>query len=183
MSLHPRLLAVALVSAAAAFAAPSAGAAQVHPCAGVAAMPAAGALNATANATLCLLNEQRAEHDLRPLKLDAKLAVAAKGHSADMVKRSYFSHTAPGNVTFATRILRTHFASGAARWTIGENLAWGSGTTASPAAIVKMWMHSPEHRANILDPAYREIGIGIARGVPTGHATGATYTTDFGFIS
>ncbi len=135
-------------------------------------------------AILCLLNRERAARGLVPLRRNEKLATAANGHSRDMVRRRYFAHTSPGRVTFARRIERTRYASGAAK-KLGENLAWGMGDPAAPSAIVRGWMQSPEHRANVLDPAFRSIGIGIAPGVPVATAssaapTGATYTTDFG---
>jgi uncharacterized protein YkwD len=48
-------------------------------------------------------------------------------------------------------------------------------------AVFKDWMHSPPHRANILDPSYRDVGVGVARGYPMGAGAGsATYTVDFG---
>ena len=66
-------------------------------------------------------------------------------------------------------------------WTIGENIAWGSGALATPRAIVNGWMHSPGHRANILRASFRDIGIGIRLGAPgPGLSGGATYVTDFG---
>jgi uncharacterized protein YkwD len=57
------------------------------------------------------------------------------------------------------------------------------GDAATPATIVRAWMHSPGHRANILNRRFREIGIGVASGAPVrdGAAkSGATYATEFG---
>ena len=135
-------------------------------------------------ATLCLLNRERAAHGLRPLRANGALASAARGHSRDMVRRSFFDHTAPGNVTFVDRIRRANY-SPRGSWSVGENLAWGSGSLATPASIVAGWMRSPGHRANILNGRFRSIGLGIARGVPINASaamarSGATYTTDFG---
>lgn len=135
-------------------------------------------------ATLCLLNQERAAHGLRPLRANGALASAASGHSHDMVRRSFFDHTAPGNVTFIDRIRRARY-SPRGSWSVGENIAWGSGSLAEPASIVANWMRSPGHRANILDGRFRSIGLGIARGVPIDASaamarSGATYTTDFG---
>lgn len=137
-----------------------------------------------ARAILCLLNRERERRGLAPLRRSPALAAAAAGHSRDMVRRRYFAHTAPGRVTFVRRIERARYARGATA-KLGENLAWGMGDPAAPSAVVRGWMHSPEHRANILDPDFRAIGIGIAAGVPVATAsaaaaTGATYTTDFG---
>jgi uncharacterized protein YkwD len=66
------------------------------------------------------------------------------------------------------------------RWSLGENIAWGSGAKASPKAIVSAWMASPPHRRNILTRKYRRIGIGVATGAPVAGVNGATYVTDFG---
>jgi len=62
---------------------------------------------------------------------------------------------------------------------VGENIAWGSGSLATPREIERGWMRSPRHRANILSQRFREIGAGVAAGTPE-RAGGATYTTDFG---
>jgi uncharacterized protein YkwD len=82
-----------------------------------------------------------------------------------------------------SRIQGSHYLDGARSWSLGENIAWGSGTLATPRSIVRAWMHSPEHRANILNGGFRDIGIGIATGAPVplgSRLGGATYTTDFG---
>jgi uncharacterized protein YkwD len=134
------------------------------------------------DATLCLLNRARARAGLRPLRLNDKLASAAGRHSRDMVDRRYFSHASPNGTSCVQRMLDTHYVPPRTSWWLGENIGWGSATLAQPAALVRMWMHSPGHRANILDPHFRDIGIGIEPGVPVhgGHGGGATYTTDFG---
>lgn len=129
-------------------------------------------MKAANKATLCLLNAERRKHHLRPLRENRKLDSAARGHSRSMVRHHYFGHG-----DFAGRIRRAGYHG----WTLGENIAWGSLQWSTPAAIVKMWMHSPGHRANILRPQFREIGIGIAVGAPERGVSGAaTYTTDFG---
>jgi uncharacterized protein YkwD len=96
-----------------------------------------------------------------------------------MVRQRFFDHVSPGGSTMAQRIKRTNYLDGRRGWSLGENLAWGSGSLATPAEIVDGWMHSAGHRRNILDAGFREIGIGIALGSPTGGA-GATYVNDFG---
>ncbi len=96
-----------------------------------------------------------------------------------MVRRRYFAHTTPAGGTFARRIERTRYGRGVAP-KLGENLAWGMGDPAAPRAIVRGWMQIRAHRANILDPAFRSIGIGIARRPcshwPAPQPSGATYT-------
>jgi hypothetical protein len=63
---------------------------------------------------------------------------------------------------------------------VAENIAWGSGSLASPEYIFRSWLESSEHRANILDPEYREIGIGTAMGEYQGYSDSTVYTVDFG---
>ena len=66
-------------------------------------------------------------------------------------------------------------------WTLGENLAWGSYQLATPKSIVRSWMHSPGHRANILNADFHEIGVGVVEGAPEpGVESAATYATSFG---
>jgi uncharacterized protein YkwD len=128
------------------------------------------------HATLCLLNKQRAKHGLHKLKDNSRLSLASQRHAKDMVSRGYFEH---GN--FVGRIKATRYLAGTQVWTVGENIAWGAGDLATPAEIVDAWMHSPPHRHNILSGKFREIGIGVARGVPVRASyKGATYATDFG---
>jgi uncharacterized protein YkwD len=69
---------------------------------------------------------------------------------------------------------------------IGENIAWGTLWLATPRAIVTSWMNSPGHRANILNPRFRDTGIGISPHAPaslSGGQSGAIYTQDFGAIA
>ncbi len=138
--------------------------------------------NATVKrATLCLLNRQRKAHGRRALKPNKRLARAARKHARDMVERNYFSHTTPGGVSFVDRIMRQDYVDPGQGWTLGENLAWGSYQLATPKSIVRSWMNSPGHRANILNPRFREIGIGVVRGAPQPDTeSAATYATSFG---
>lgn len=143
--------------------------------------PAKARAQTTVNATLCLLNAERTRRGLRPLVADARLSRAARGHSADMASRNYFDHNTLGGGDFLDRIRRAGYLSGAQSWTVGENIAWGSGISAAPAAIHRSWMNSAGHRANILSPGFHEIGVGIVNGTPLrGGSGGATYTTNFG---
>jgi uncharacterized protein YkwD len=96
-----------------------------------------------------------------------------------MVQRRYFAHDSLNGASPFDRMRATHYVPRNATWWLGENIGWGNGTLAEPAALVRAWMHSPPHRANILDPHFRDIGVGIALGAPIGGG-GATYTTDFG---
>jgi uncharacterized protein YkwD len=155
-------------------------------CAGADAMPSAANAGKVRKATLCLLNTQRRSHGLAKLHANGRLRRAAAPYARLMVSRSFFSHDGPGGSTPQSRIQGTHYLDGARAWSIGENIAWGTGPLATPRAIVRAWMHSPGHRANILNAGFRDIGIGIANGAPVplgGAAGGATYATDFGHRS
>jgi uncharacterized protein YkwD len=134
---------------------------------------------AAVDATLCLLNKERTSRGLGPLAETASLEKAADRYAADMVARRFFDHVSPGGGTFMDRIKAAGW-SPTGSWTAGENIAWGTGELGTPASIVDGWMHSPGHRANILNGAFNQIGIGIADGAPQeGVDDGGTYVTDF----
>jgi uncharacterized protein YkwD len=155
------------------------GAAQAGGCSGADTAPAAMSAPAANHATLCLLNQQRRAHGLRSLHADGRLGRAAAGHAHNMVNQHFFDHNSPDGGTFASRIKRTGWTKSRRSYTIGENIGWGGGELATPRAMVRAWMHSAGHRANILSRSFRMIGIGIAGAAPSG-GDGATYATDFG---
>ena len=158
--------------------------AQASECANTHLKPTAANVQAVRTAILCLHNAERARHGLPKLRENWRLRSAATSHSARMVLSHFFEHTTPGGLTMVERIRKHGYSSGAQAWSIGENIAWGSGRLATAAQIQRAWMNSPGHRANILERSFREIGIGIAPGVPvhlSAAQSGATYTTDFGF--
>ncbi len=97
-----------------------------------------------------------------------------------MVNEGYFDHTSPDGDTFVDRVLGAGYVKRDAGWSLGENLAWGTGDLSSPAGVMQAWMNSAGHKANILKKAYREIGIGLRLGVPSDESVGATITADFG---
>jgi uncharacterized protein YkwD len=121
-------------------------------------------------AVLCLINEQRTAHGLPRLTPSAKLDRSAQGWTDSMVDSDEFTH----GDAFMDRISATGFD-----WTtVGENIATGYET---PASVVRAWMRSPGHCANILDPAYREVGTGVsARRIPRASTELGTWTQDFG---
>ena len=149
-------------------------------CANADAKPRAANLDEIRDAILCLHNQIRAEHGLPALRENVRLRRAALGHSQDMVGRRFFDHTTPGGTSFVDRIMRARYVGRHEGWSLGENLAWGTGSLSTPRGVLKAWMDSPGHRANILRRSYREIGIGVALGIPVDDGDGATYTTDFG---
>jgi uncharacterized protein YkwD len=62
---------------------------------------------------------------------------------------------------------------------IGENLAWAAGRLSPARAVVRMWMASPEHRRNLLDPGFSIVGVGALRGTFSGRPGTLMVTTDF----
>jgi len=142
--------------------------------------PDATNLGRIRTAILCLHNQIRAERGLPTLRTNKRLRKAAVGHSRDMVANDYFEHTTPKGVTMVDRILRARYVRADQGWSLGENLAWGTGSYATPRGAVDAWMNSEGHRENILRRAYREVGIGVVIGVPSTDGIGATYTLDFG---
>jgi uncharacterized protein YkwD len=135
---------------------------------------------------LCLINRERARERESPLRVDGHLRLAAQEHSEEMVTREYFDHAGPNGETLLERIRASGYLhSPRSGYAIGENIAWGTLTLATPRAIVAAWMASPEHRANILNPSFRDTGIGVAPEAPSsldGGQPGATYTQDFGVL-
>lgn len=100
-----------------------------------------------------LTNAKRAQAGLSPLVFDKKLAAAADRHSQDMAEKNYFSHTQPDGDRLADRVKD----EGYKYMRVGENIAAGYKT---PEAVVEGWMNSSGHRANILNPNFKELGVG-----------------------
>lgn len=115
----------------------------------------------TASEVVDLTNRERTRQGLPPLAVDPRLTTAAQAHSADMIARAFYAHTAPDG----SRPWDRAAAAGATRRSIGENIACGQ---RSPAEVVEGWMNSPGHRANILTPDFTHIGIGFAGGGAAG---------------
>jgi uncharacterized protein YkwD len=112
------------------------------------------------------LNSARQAHGLRALTPSRALERTAVRFSRQMVAEHFFDHRGFGRRTAGTG--HRHRA---------ENLAWT--TSASPRGVVAQWLASPPHRANMLDPRFRHIGVGVASGTPSG-TPGATVTAHFG---
>jgi uncharacterized protein YkwD len=129
----------------------------------------------TRAAVRCEINAIRVANGLKPVGTTRPLRIAATRHSQDMVRRHYFAHVSPSGQTVTDRVRRAGYDGGR----LGENIGWGSGSLGTPAAIVQAWMNSPPHRAIILTPAFRDVGVGIAQGAPVG-GDGVTYTLDVG---
>ena len=160
----------------------SASTAHAADCSGANLLPALASVPAAKDATLCLLNGERAARGLLPLAEQPALASAAASYSQSMVSSRFFDHVSPSGQTLEDRL--AGYVASADDWVTAENIAWGEGPLATPASIVKSWMSSAGHRDNILNADFRQIGVGIALGSPMGAlpAVSATYTTEFGSL-
>jgi len=106
---------------------------------------------------LKLTNQARVRHGLRPLMHGSCIDRKAETWSRTMAARNMFRHQS------AWGILRA-----CDRRTAGENIAMSGGRTMTPATVVRMWMKSPGHRANILNKRYRTMGLGAWTSVSSG---------------
>jgi uncharacterized protein YkwD len=183
LRIGPLLAFLATAGAVVALASPAAGTAHAATCQKLGARTAAKLSHPQARRAIrCLVNKRREAHGLHRLKSDRRLNAAAGAHTRFMNRHGCFSHQCPGELSPLARLKRVgYLVPGLLEWAYGENIAWGSRRLGKPRAIVRAWMHSPEHRRNILDPAFQEIGVGFGKGYP-GHpdGPGGTYTTDFG---
>jgi uncharacterized protein YkwD len=125
------------------------------------------------------INQVRRDHGLHALHIAPGLRAAAQNHSNDMVNRDYFSHTSPTGSTLYRRIVNSGFTTYGS-WGAGENLAWGTSTIGSPRSTVRMWLASPEHRANLLSRSWGWVGVGRRSGRFLGHSGAVVWTVDFG---
>ncbi len=105
---------------------------------------------------LTLVNKERTERGLKPLKADPQMAIVARKHSVDMFARSYFSHYTPESADPFARMKKGKIVF----LTAGENIALAQTLAVAHTGL----MNSPGHRANILNPAYGRLGIGILDG-------------------
>jgi len=102
-----------------------------------------------------LVNENRRRGGCRGVTLDRRLIAAANRHAADMARRGYFAHSSPSGDRAGDRVQDAGY-----RWSrYGENIARGQ---SSAYEVVDGWMHSPEHRENIMDCELTQMGIGLA---------------------
>lgn len=132
------------------------------------------------------INAARAQHGLGRLQLSRRLRSAASFHSNEMARDGFFSHDSADGSSPWKRLARFYSSTGYRRWQVGETLLWyAPGVDATGA--VHDWLTSPDHRAILLAPAFREIGVSAL------HATAASgyfqgqevtvITADFGLRS
>ncbi len=142
---------------------------------------ASSAATPTEKRVLALVNHARAARGMARLKIVPSLERASCSHSREMVSRGYFSHSSYSGASFSARLIGFGFSpAGYRSWTVGEDIAYGSGSRGTAAAIFAAWMHSPPHRAIILDRSFRSAGVGRAAGTFKGVSGVVFFTLDCG---
>jgi uncharacterized protein YkwD len=129
------------------------------------------------------INTFRAQHGLPRLTLNRDLTAAASEHSTEMATDGYFAHTSYNGQAFWKRIQSFYSSSSWPYWSVGENLLWSSPDVDADQAL-KLWVASPEHLANLLNPRWRQIGVSAVHMTQAPGIYGGLdvtiVTTDFG---
>lgn len=128
-------------------------------------IPAPSSVQSYEAEVIRLVNVERSKKGLQTLKSNWEISRVARYKSQDMINKKYFSHTSP---TYGSPF-RMMESFGIRFSAAGENIAYGQKT---PAEVMRGWMNSPGHRANILSPSYTTMGCGVAKS-----STGVYYWT------
>lgn len=128
----------------------------------------------------CLINGTRAGHHRARLRVNWRLQRTAQRYADKMVALGFFSHVDPSGGRLAGRVKASGYTQGASYWGAGENIGWGTSTLGGAARMNSAFMASPGHRANLLRPMFRDVGVGVATGTPVGNSNGATWAIVFG---
>jgi uncharacterized protein YkwD len=125
----------------------------------------------------CMTDFARGQSGLGTLGDLTELDRSARAKSDDILRCDSFSHEACGR-SFTYWMQRVGYIP-ARCWRAGENIAWGTGSLGSVRSIFRTWIHSPEHRENILGP-YSQIGVGLDVGRLVGRNDVHVWTQHFG---
>jgi uncharacterized protein YkwD len=128
-------------------------------------------MRAYTNALVQAINGARAANGLPALQVDVRLATAARGQSSFLASVGRLDHAGPDGSNVMTRVMRLGYKGRM----VGEDLAAGMG----PGATVRAWMASPGHRANLLEPHFHMLGVGVSVG-SLGGMDAPFVTADFG---
>jgi uncharacterized protein YkwD len=151
-------------------------------CGGAYLQPTRANLSRVTAATRCLIEREREAYRLILLHSNGSLRRIAASQAREMVIGDYFGDNSLSGSTPIQRIEVSSYASRTKSLLAAQNIGWGTGALATPAAMVRGWMLSPPHRRIMLTGGYRDIGVGIAPAAPprlTGGLPGATYTVEF----
>jgi len=143
----------------------------------------AASLSSLESSVLVDINAFRSQHHLARLRLSTALTRAARAHSGQMAAVGYFAHESADGSAFWKRIQTFYGSSRWQVWSVGENLLWSSPDVDAGGAL-KLWLASPEHRANLLSTKWREIGVSAVHAARAPGTFGGRevtiVTTDFG---
>jgi uncharacterized protein YkwD len=136
-------------------------------------------VRAQERAMRCLINFARRSEGTAPLRARGKrLAKAADRKAADILRCGEFSHTACGR-PFTYHMQATAYAAGC--YGAGENIAWGSGQLGTVRSIMRSWLASDGHRANLLNAEFRDHGVALRTGSLSGHDGAAVWVHQLGY--
>jgi uncharacterized protein YkwD len=151
--------------------------------AGATAVRRTSSMQALEAGLLTQINTLRRAHGLVALRRSRQLSLAARQHSTEMATRGYFSHASADGTHFDGRIARYYPMGARKYWSVGENLLWSS-PDVDAAGGLRMWLNSPEHRANLLTARWRQIGLSAVHSASAPGSYGGRevtiVTADFG---
>lgn len=178
----PRSALIATLTAAMFVVAPHSAAAT--PCPDAVLEPDAVTIDRVRTAVLCVVNERRVDAGRGELRASEHLDRSAAAHSADMVEHRYLAHEEGERPTLFQRVRAAGYFAGAADALFSENIGAAPLGAASATRLVDAWLLSPDHRANLLHPSFRDLGVGAAFAPPTpvfyADHPSVVFTTDFG---
>jgi uncharacterized protein YkwD len=129
------------------------------------------------------INAYRVANHLRPLRVSVHLNASARQHSEEMGEDGYFDHPSADGTAFWKRIQRYYPSAHYSYWSVGENLLFAA-PTVDAATAMQMWLGSPDHRANLRNKNWRDLGVSAVYVPDAGGVYGGTdvtiITTDFG---
>ena len=131
-------------------------------------------------AVTCLVNHRRARRDRRPLDRNRRLGLAAQRHNDTMLAQDCFRHRCPGEPGLNQRVKKTGYTRGWDAFAFAEDLGYDN----TPRQMVRRWLRSRFNRRNLLDPDFRDIGVGVGWGSPIATLDDSkfeTYTLVFGW--
>lgn len=127
----------------------------------------------------CLINKQRSRRERRELEQAASLKRVARRHAERMVADECLEHTCPGEPPLERRIRKSGYPDRADRW----RYASSTGCAATARGMLRSWLHSDFHRENVLEPRFRDLGVGVEQAAPESkgcESNFATFTVVFG---
>lgn len=121
------------------------------------------------------MNKARVSHGVRPLRLSTILTRPAVTHSRFLARTGLLTHNGSDGRPFYVRLYKAGYSR---RRAVGENLGMIGGCSTNVSKLmVQMWLESPSHRRNLLDPHFKVVGLAV---VKAKNCDQTVYTTDFG---